>query len=223
MNPGPSFTLEMGLALGVVGFAMALFLTERLRIDTSAILVMLLIGLLGLVPGVEPLIEPGKLFSGFSSNAVLSIIAIMMIGAGLDKAGIMKTLALLLLESGQSTERWILARITLCIGLISAFMQNVGAVALFLPVVSRISNHTAIPLSRLLMPTAFCAMLGGTLTMVGCSSLIVLNDLIRSATVQATGGGQIATLALFDVTPVGIVLLGGGMLFFIAFGKSLLP
>lgn len=223
MHSNLSFTLEMGLALGIVGLTILLFLIERFRVDTSAVFVMLLIGLVGMLPGIEPLVEPAKLFSGFSSNAVLSIIGIMMIGSGLDKTGLMKTLALMLVDSGRPTERWILARICVCIGLVSAFMQNVGAMALFLPVISRISNHTRIPLSRLLMPAGFCAILGGTLTMVGCSSLIVLNDLIKAAAASPANAGNITTLGLFEVSPVGGVLLAGGILFFVLFGRILLP
>jgi di/tricarboxylate transporter len=222
MEPSLSFTLEMGIAVGIVCLAILLFLVERFRIDTSAVFIMLLIGLTGFIPGIEPLIEPAKLFSGFSSNAVLSIIAIMMIGAGLDKTGIMKTLAQILLDAGQPTERWIVARITLCIGLVSAFMQNVGATALFLTVISRISHHAGLPLSRLLMPAGFCAILGGTLTMVGCSSLIVLNDIIKASAHPAIQG-KITTLALFDITPIGIVLLGSGVVYFVVFGKYILP
>ena len=81
-------------------------------------------------------------------------------------------------EVGGSKEKRVIPIISGTVSLISGFMQNVGAAALFLPVMSRIATRTGIPLSRLLMPMAFCAILGGTLTMVGSSPLILLNDLI---------------------------------------------
>jgi di/tricarboxylate transporter len=108
--------------------------------------------------------------------------------------------------------------------MISSMMQNVGATALFLPVMSRISARTQIPLSRLLMPMGFCAILGGTITMVGSSPLILLNDLIENANSSLPPGVQtLETFSLFDVTPVGIALLAAGILYFLIGGKLLLP
>ena len=112
---------------------------------------------------------------------VISIIAVMIIGAGLDKTGIMSKVAAFILQHGGSSETRVVPIISGTVGVISSFMQNVGAAALFLPVMSRISLRTQIPLSRLLMPMGFCAILGGTMTMVGSSPLILLNDLIVAA------------------------------------------
>ena len=218
-------TMEMVLVLGILGLALFLFVSEIIRIDVAAILIMLIIGLIGQLPGIKPLIEPGLLFTGFSSNAVLSIIAIMIIGAGLDKTGLMATMAVFILRMGKRTERHIVARTTTMIGLISGFMQNIGATALFLPVVSRITANTQIPLSRLLIPVGFCAILGGNLTMVGCSSLIILNDLLVTSSRSQAGAAlpPIRTFGLFDVTPIGLALLGTGIAFFTLFGKMILP
>ena len=90
-------------------------------------------------------------------------------------------------------------------------MQNVGAAALFLPVVSRISVRTEIPLSRLLMPMGFCAILGGTMTMVGSSPLILLNDLIISSNQILPSDLKMETFSLFSVTPIGICLVITGI------------
>ncbi len=218
------FSIEMAAALAFVALAIFLFVSELFRIDVSAVLIMLLIGAVGFFPGISPLLSSEELFSGFSSNAVLSVIAIMIIGSGLEKTGLMTQVAVLLVKLGHQTERRIVARLTLVIGIISGFMQNIGAIALFLPVASRIANHANIPLSRLLIPVGFCAILGGTLTMVGCSSLIVLNDLIdHSSLASSNHPVSIHGFQLFDVTPIGIVLLASGVLFFTLFGKVLLP
>jgi di/tricarboxylate transporter len=100
----------------------------------------------------------------------------------------------------------------------------VGATALFMPVMSRISTRTKIPLSRLLMPMGFCAILGGTLTMVGSSPLILLNDLIENANKSLPPGVEtLETFQLFDVLPVGLALLAVGILYFLLGGKYLLP
>jgi di/tricarboxylate transporter len=103
-------------------------------------------------------------------------------------------------------------------------MQNVGAAALFLPVVSRISARTSLPMSRLLMPMGFCAILGGTITMVGSSPLILLNDLIRTSNSTLPEGVEpMRTFDLFDVTPIGLALLATGILYFVLAGRLVLP
>ena len=90
----------------------------------------------------------------------------MIIGAGLDKTGLMGKVANWILKIGGRTEKRIIPIVSSTVGFISCFMQNVGAAALFLPVVSRISGRTGLPMSRLLMPMGFCAILGGTMTMI---------------------------------------------------------
>jgi len=112
-------------------------------------------------------------------------------------------------------ENRLMVIISSTVGIISAFMQNVGSIALFLPAVMRICRQKNIPPSRLMMPLGFSAILGGTLTMVGSGPLIILNDLLRS-------GGE-RTFGLFSVTPVGIALLSAGVAYFLLLGKKVLP
>ena len=163
------------------------------------------------------------LFDGFSSNAVISIIAVMIIGAGLDKTGLMSKVASFILEVGGKTETRIIPIISATVGIISSFMQNVGATALFLPVVSRISARAGLPMSRLLMPMGFCAILGGTVTMVGSSPLILLNDLILTSNKALPAGQQMETWSLFSVTPIGLVLVATGIVYFVLAGRFVLP
>src|SRR5207249_4642180 len=109
-------------------------------------------------------------------------------------------------------------------GFLSAFMRGLGTVALLLPVVGRISARTGIPKSRLLMPMAFCSVLGGTLTMVGTSPLILLNSLLRNAHENLHDKlGVLKPFHLFSVFPVGLILLVVGILYFMLIGRKLLP
>ena len=217
-------TNEILAVLGILSFAVALFLFEVVRVDVVALLVLVLLGLSSLVPDHHGLIPTYQLFQGFSSNAVMSIIAVMIIGAGLDKTGVMGVLAALILKRAGKTENQITVTLSVCVAYISSFMQNIGAAALFLPVVSRISRRTAIPLSRLLMPMGFCAILGGTMTMVGSSPLILLNDLIESANLHFPDNAiPMETFGLFAVMPVGIALVTTGIIYFLVFGKKVLP
>lgn len=221
--PPLELTFEMMVVLALLATTVALFVTEVFRIDFTAILVMLTLGLLSQVPGLANLATPEDLFNGFASNAVISIIAVMIIGAGLDKTGLMSRVAGLILKYGGSSEGRIIPIVSGAVGIISSFMQNVGAAALFLPVMSRISLRTQIPLSRLLMPMGFCAILGGTMTMVGSSPLILLNDLIVAANSSLPDTQQIRTFELFDVTPIGLALVLTGILYFVLFGRFVLP
>ena len=218
-----TLTFEMSVVLGLLLFTIILFVSEVLRIDFAAILVMVLLGLLSQLPGLGSLADVSQLFNGLASNAVVSIIAVMIIGAGLDKTGLMSKVAALILKYGGNTETRVVPIISGTVGVISSFMQNVGAAALFLPVVSRISVRTDVPLSRLLMPMGFCAILGGTMTMVGSSPLILLNDLILTANQSLPASAQMDTYGLFSVTPVGIALVATGILYFMVFGRWVLP
>ncbi|MGK2924029.1 MAG: SLC13 family permease [Lysobacterales bacterium] len=217
METGLTLNSDMVLVLIVLSATIGLFVSELVRVDIAAILVMVTIGLLGLVP-------TGELFNGFASNAVISIIAVMILGAGLDRTGAMTVVSAWILRIGGNSVTRIVPLVSATVGVISSMMQNVGATALFMPVMSRVSTRTQIPLSRLLMPMGFCAILGGTLTMVGSSPLILLNDLIDNANRSLPPGVQtLQTFGLFDVTPVGIALLASGILYFLVAGKYLLP
>ena len=216
-------TTEMMVVLAVLAATIILFVTEIFRIDFTAILVMVTLGLLSQVPGLGNLADPSRLFEGFASNAVISIIAVMILGAGLDRTGLMSKVASVILKYGGKTEARIIPIISSTVGVISSFMQNVGAAALFLPVVSRISTRTNLPLSRLLMPMGFCAILGGTITMVGSSPLILLNDLILTSNETLPDEQKMALFSLFSVTPVGLCLVLTGILYFMLLGRWVLP
>jgi len=201
-------TTEIILVLCMICLAIFLFIVEWVRVDVVAILMMVILPLLHLV-------TPKEAFVGFSSNAVISIIAVIIIGAGLDKTGIINRLVTPVLKiAGNSSSRIVIA-ISLTVAGISSFMQNIGAAALFLPAIQRVSKRLKIPLSQLLMPIGFSAILGGTLTLVGCSPLILLNDLLAAF--------NLPPFQLFDVTPIGFFLVLSGIAYFVIFGRFVLP
>lgn len=220
-------SIEIAWVTGMLLLTIYLFAFEVVGVDVAAISVMVLLGLTSLlapVMGLEQgLVDNQYLFDGFSSNAVMSIIAVMIIGAGLDKTGIMSKVAAFILKTGGTSERRIIPIISATVGFISSFMQNVGAAALFLPVVSRISARTGLPMSRLLMPMGFTAILGGTITMVGSSPLILLNDLIQTSNKALPVEHQMDSWGLFSVTPIGIALVLTGIIYFVVAGRFVLP
>jgi di/tricarboxylate transporter len=202
------FTTDIALVLAVLAGTIALFVSERLRVDVIAILIMIALAWLRLV-------TPAEAFSGLASTAVVSIIGVMIIGYGIDRSGVMNQLIRPIVRVAGTNELKMTGIISTAASLLSGFMQNIGAAALFLPAMMRISKRTGIPASRLLMPLGFAAILGGTLTLVGSGPLIILNDLVSS------GGDR--GFGLFSVTPVGAALVAAGILYFLIFGRILLP
>lgn len=224
MSAPIALTPEMIWVFGVLVLTVALFVSDIVRVDVAAVLVMVLLGLTSVIPGVPVLVPVEHLFDGFASNAVISIIAVMIIGAGLDRTGVMSRIASFILRVGGTTEGRIVPTVSGAVGFISSFMQNVGAAALFLPVVARISSRTGLPMSRLLMPMGFAALLGGTITMIGSSPLILLNDLILTSNrTLPEGVAPMPTFELFAVTPIGIALLASGIVYFVLAGRHVLP
>jgi di/tricarboxylate transporter len=220
-------TREVAVVVILLLLTVYLFAFEVVGVDVAAVTVMVVLGLvshfhdsLGLA---QRLVSREDQFIGFSSNAVISIIAVMIIGAGLDKTGLMGRVAGTILKVAGNSEARIIPAISGTVGFISSFMQNVGAAALFLPVVSRIAARSGLPMSRLLMPMGFCAILGGTITMVGSSPLILLNDLILASNKGLPKEHQMETWPLFAVTPIGIALLATGIVYFVLAGRFVLP
>ncbi len=220
-------SVQIAWVTAILLLTIYLFAFEIVDVDVAAVTVMVLLGLTSLLAplmGLEQgLVDNNQLFNGFASNAVISIIAVMIIGSGLDKTGIMSQVAGFILKIGGDGEARIIPLISSTVGVISSFMQNVGAAALFLPVVSRISARTGLPMSRLLMPMGFCAILGGTMTMVGSSPLILLNDLILTSNQGLPDGLRMDTFSLFSVTPIGLALVTTGILYFMIAGRFVLP
>ena len=203
-------TPEMIMTVIVLVFAIVLFIFEWVRVDVVGIIMMVMLPLIGLV-------SPQEAFVGLSSNAVCSIIAVIIIGAGLDKTGVMNKVAGPIVKLAGNSEKKVITLISGTVGIISSMMQNIGAAALFLPAAQRIAKRMGVPISRILMPMGFCAIIGGTITLVGASPTILLNDLM------ILGGEKLEPFGLFTQTPIGICLLAAAIIYFLIFGKLVLP
>jgi di/tricarboxylate transporter len=203
-------TPEIILTMVVLVFVIILFVFEWVRVDVVGIMMMVLLPLIGLI-------SPKDAFVGLSSNAVCSIMAVIIIGAGLDKTGVMNKVAGPIIRLAGNSEKKIMVLVSGTVGIISSMMQNIGAAALFLPATQRISKRLGIPISRLLMPMGFCAIIGGTITLVGASPTILLNDLME------LGGEKLEPFGLFTQMPIGICLLTSALLYFVVFGRFILP
>jgi len=202
MEPGIVIVL---LILSVTAIMLVL---DMVRIDIVAIGCMLALGWTGIL-------NPQEMFSGFSSNAVIAMLSVMILGRGIARTGIMDKFSKFIIKKAGNRKRNLIGLLSISTGLLSGLIQNIGAAALFLPGILQVSRSTKIPASSLIMPIGFAAILGGTLTMVASGQLILVNDLLRNEGHEAYN--------LFSVTPVGIVLLLSGIGYFLLFGSKVLP
>ena len=212
-----TLTPEMILVLGLVCFTMLMLVLEWIRADMVALLVVVVIGLTGLIPS-------DRVFNGFAGNAVIAIIAIMIMGAGLDRAGVLALTAQFVMRMARGKESRLGVVINSVTSLFSAVIPSQALAALMIPVTSRLSARTGVPISRLLLPMAFCILTATNTTLIANSPLIVLNDLIASANANLPPGAQtVPKFGLFSVTPVGLALAVAGVLFFYFYTNKLLP
>jgi len=220
-------SVEIAWVCALLVLTIYLFAFEVVDIDIAAICIMVLLGLSSLfapLMGLEQgLVSDKHLFDGFSSNAVMSIIAVMIIGAGLDKTGVMAQVSTIILSLSGKSEQRIVPILTTFVAFVSSFIQNIGVAALFIPVASRISSRTHLSMASLLMPVGFCTILGGTVTLVGSSPLILLNDLILASNTTLSPELEMHQWSLFSVTPIGLVLVIAGILYFKLLGLYVLP
>ena len=203
-------TLPIILILAVIALAVLLFVFEWVRVDVIGIIMMTLLPLLGLI-------TPQEAISGLSSNAVVAIIALIIMGAGLEKTGAINSLARVLHKFAGHSETRILLLLSGTVALISAFMRSIGAAGWFMPTAKRICRENNIPVARILMPMGFSAIIGGCITLIGSTPLILLNDVMRISS------PAVEPFGLFSVTPMGLALICTSLLFFALFGKIIFP
>jgi len=201
-------TLEIGLVLAILVIALALFVSELLRMDVVALLV-----LASLV--VTELVTPQEAVAGFSNPAVIAVWAMFILSSGLTRTGIADVIGSSVLRLAGRHEARMIAVIMLSSGLLSAFMNNIGVAALMLPVVVDIARRTRLPASRLLMPLAYGSLLGGLTTLIGTPPNLLISGALEDAGFEP--------FLLFDFTPLGTAVLLAGTLFISLVGRLLLP
>jgi len=201
-------TPQIAAVLAILGMAVVLFITERIRIDVIALIVLVSLAITGLV-------TPAEALSGFSNPAVITVWAILILSGGLYKTGVAGLLGHRLLGLAGSSQLRLIVILMLSAGLLSGFMNSIGVTSLFLPVVIDIARSTGQKPSKMLMPLAFAALLGGLLTLIGTPTNILVSEVLRQAGLRPFG--------MFDYTPVGLVVMISGIIFLALFGRRLLP
>lgn len=200
-------SLQAIFVLAVLVAAAVLFVTEWLRADLVALLVLVALGVSGVLTAREAL-------AGFSNSAVISIIGVFILTAALERTGVTNQLGAWLVALGGRTETRMMPVLMLSAALLSLFMNNIAAGAVLMPVAVAVARKRKISPSRLMMPLAFGALLGGMAT------LLTSNNLLANATLRAQ---DLPGFSLLSFAPIGIpaALVGTAYMFFI--GRRLLP
>jgi len=201
-------TLDIALVLLILLGSIILFASEKIRVDLVALMVLLALLLTGLI-------TPQEAFSGFSSPAVITVWAIYMVSASLAHTGIADYIGRYIGRVGGDGEARLIFVLMVTVGVMSAFMNNIGAAAVLLPVSIGLGKKARIPVSKLLIPLAFGSLLGGITTLIGTPPNLLASDALAEAGFEP--------FSLFDYTPMGLIIFIVGVLYMVVVGRHLLP
>ncbi len=201
-------TVQIGIVLALLVVALVLFGLERIPIEVVAILLVMALVLTHTLTAAEA-------FAGFGNDIVITIAGLFILTGGLAKTGIVDVIGRRLHRTAGDSEFRIAAFIMFAAALCAAVMKNTTTTAMFLPVVLGIAARRNISPSKLLMPLAFGAILGGTCTLIGTSTNLAVSGALPRYNIQP--------FTMFELTRVGVVIVGVGMLYMLLLGLRLLP
>lgn len=209
-DPGvaATMTFEIGFLFAIIAVMVLFFLTERLPVELTAFAGLAVLALTGYV-------EPDEAFQGFASPAVITMLSVFFISGALLHTGVADSAGRAIYDLVGPREKLLVVCLMLVAGILSAFMNNVAATAVLMPAVASLAKQARIAPSRLFMPLAFGAILGGTTTLVGTPPNLL--------TAQVMSERGVEPFELFDFTPFGVVLLLAGVVYMLTIGRWLLP
>ncbi len=199
-------TMPAWLTLGIVIGAIALFASEKVRIDLVALIVLVLLVVLGLV-------SPGEALAGFSNEATVTVAAMFALSIGIERSGALEPLGRLL---SRIRRPWLLTlALMLAIAPMGAFVKNIALVATFLPLALRVCERSGTSPARVLLPMAYAAQMGGVCTLIGTSSNLLADSLAQKHGLPPFG--------VFEFTRMGALLAVVGITYLMLIGRWLLP
>lgn len=200
--------VRIALVLGLLVLALVLFASEYLSVDVITLLL-----LLGLI--AAGILKPEEAFAGFSQEVIIIIASIFVLSGALQETGVMDAAGAILLRIAGSGEKRLLIALMLVAASMSAFINNTTVVAMLVGPVVSLARKARISASRLLLPLAFASILGGTCTLIGTSTNMAVSGFVARTGMQPIG--------LFEITPVGLILVAVGILYLLFVGRHLLP
>jgi di/tricarboxylate transporter len=201
----------MYVVFAIVALAVVLFVTEWLPVDVTALLILVLLA--ALEPWTQ--VTPQDAIAGFSNPATITVLAMLILSEGIRRTGLVQILGQWLSGfAGENRSRQLAVTIGFP-GSISGFVNNTPVVALMVPVVSEMAHRGKTSPSKLLIPLSYASMLGGTLTLIGTSTNLLASN-ISGRLIDHTFG-------MFEFTPLGLLVLGVGLLYLFFIGHRLLP
>ncbi len=203
-----NMTIEIGILFALIMAMAYVFFTEKIPIDLTAC-----IGLLILI--LARFITPAEAFGGFASPAVITMGSIFFVSTALLRTGVADAVGSGVHRLIGNRETLLLITVMLVSATLSAFMNNIAATAMLLPAVASICRKSDVSPSRLFLPLAFGAILGGMVTLVGTPPNILAAEMLRERGFEPFG--------LFDFTPIGLIFVATGILYMVFAGKRLLP
>lgn len=201
-------TVEIGIVFALLVAAVVLFATEWVSFDVAALLVLCAL----LVTGI---VSPEQGLSGLSNHATVTIAALFVIAEGVRRTGALNDLGDAFARLVIRRRRAGLAGMLVAVAIVSAFVNNTAAVAIFIPVVLDMSRQVGVSPSKLLMPLSYASMFGGTCTLLGTSTNVLVSSIARVY-------GQ-APFGMFELAPLGLVLLASGFVYLLTLGIRWIP
>jgi di/tricarboxylate transporter len=221
-------TVEIAIVFIVIGLALYLFASEKLPLDVTALLILITLMVIPLLGHSQWLLDRGidlqaafptvsEGLSGLSSTATVTVLAMFVLSAGIQRSGLIHLLGKKLFPLVGNSELRMMLIVALLVGIISGFINNTAAVAVAIPLVLDMCRRLKMQASRLLIPVSFFGMLGGTLTLIGTSTNILASAILKD---RPEFGREIE---MFEFTHLGLIVLGVGLVYFMTIGRLLLP
>ena len=188
--------------------SIVLFAMEKISVDIITLMLLMVLVLAGIL-------KPEEAFEGFSNDIIIILASIFVISGALQRTGIIDAMGARLHKIAGASRNGLLLAVMAIVSGISSFMNNTTATAIFLPPVLGMARRLKVSASKLLMPLAFASILGGTCTLIGTSTNVAVSGYIARSGMEP--------LSLFEITPVGIVIVAIGIAYMMLIGKRLLP
>lgn len=194
--------------LAILLGALVLFAMEKIRADIVAMMVMAVLILTGTVTNEEG-------FSGFSNPAVITVISMFILSAGLERTGVADFLGKLMMKTAGHNPAWLTATVMITVGAMSAFMNNIGATVVLITPIYAICRKLNYPPSKLLIPVSFGSLMGGLTTLIGTPPNLLVSMALEEQGFQG--------FKMFDFLPTGLAVLSTGILYMVFIGRHLIP